>query len=431
MSILAEQEVIAALIMNPYLAKECDLSPDEFRMELYQDIYAAMRSICDSGESFDIITLGEHFEGKLPKEDARRVFSSMGELAEKAVGSAGMFPKYCEAIRHDNRLRRIEEIASELRYEVRENKNIDAADKAVADLMALDRTGRNYSWTMKDSVIAGLNQVEEASERDGLVGINTGIELLNDATGGFNPSDLIVCGARPAMGKTALLLNMANRSGVPSGIISSEQGHEQIGKRMLSIEGSCDAQRIRTATLDNPFVEQLGRAARRLFEKKIWINDQPGINIIQVCKQFREWVHRYGIEIGYVDYLQKIKGSSPRMTAKETAAEVASTLKNLAKELNIPIFCLAQVNREVDKRPDPRPNMGDLANAGEIEMEADLVIMLYRDEVYFPDTPDKGIAEMLIEKNRHGPTGRIRCDWTGRYMQFNNLDARSYAEREF
>lgn len=421
MSLVAEQEVIAALLMNPHLAKECDLSADEFRMELYQDIYSAIRSQCDDGGAFDVVTLGEYFTAKLPEREAQHVFNSMCDLAEKALGSKEMFPKYCEAIRHDNRLREVASIATTLLHEIKENKNLDAADKTIADLMALDRVGRNYSWTMEQAVKSGLKQVEAAAEREGLVGIDTGIPLLNEATGGLNPTDLIIIGARPAMGKTALLLNMANKCKVAAGIVSSEQGNEQVGKRMLSIEGSLDAQRIRTAKLDEDFVNQMGMAARRLIDRKTWINDQPGINIIQVCKQIREWVYRYGIQVAYVDYVQKIKGSSQKMTPKEIAAEVSSTLKNLAKELNIPIVALAQVNREVDKRPDPRPNMGDLANAGEIEMEADLVIMLYRDEVYFEDTPDKGIAELLIEKNRHGPTGRIRTAWIGKYMQFKPL----------
>lgn len=424
MSQQAEQEVIAAMILNPYLVRECDLLPAEFSGELHQDVYGAMRALCDSGEEFDIVTLGEHFSSTLPKPRADHIFKCMAELAEKSLGSKQMFPKYCQAIRHDNRLKQAQAIAQDLVYEIRENKNLDAADKAIADLMALDRVGRNYSWTMEQAVKSGMRQIEEAAEREGLVGVDTGIPLLNDATGGLNASDLIIIGARPAMGKTALLLNMANQCRVPAGIISSEQGNEQVGKRMLSIEGSLDAQRIRTAQLDTEFVNKMGMAARRLIDKKVWINDQPGINIIQVCKQIREWVYRYGIQVAYLDYVQKIKGSSPRMTPKEIAAEVASTLKNLAKELNIPILALAQVNREVDKRPDSRPNMGDLANAGEIEQEADLVIMLYRDEVYNEDTNEKGIAELLIEKNRHGPIGRIRCAWIGQFMQFKPITHR-------
>ena len=174
MSLTAEQEVIAALLMNPYLAKECDLSPDEFRMELYQDIYRAILVQCDESGAFDVVTLGDHFSQTLPEQQAKHMFESMCGLAENAVGSKSMFPKYCEIIRKDNRLRQIEAIATSLKYEITENKNIDAADKAIADLMALDRTGRNYLWTLEDSVKAGLRQIEEAAEREGLVGIDTG-----------------------------------------------------------------------------------------------------------------------------------------------------------------------------------------------------------------------------------------------------------------
>ena len=428
MSIAAEQGIIAAILKKPHLAKECGLMASEFQSQSCQEIYQAIREKSDSGEPFDLVTIGTALNNKLPEKDATHLFGFMSNLMSESAVMAGMFDTYCREIKRSYRLTEIRTIAKTLLIDVEETKNPESADKAIAALMALENTGRNYSWTMEHAVKAGLKQVEEVSERDGLVGTDTGLSELNDATGGFNNSDLIIIGARPAMGKTALLLNLANNCKVSAGIVSAEQGHEQIGKRMLSIEGSCDAQRIRKADLSGDFVEDMGRAARRLIDKKIWINDRPGINIIQLCRQVREWAHRYEIKIAFVDYVQKIKGSSPRMSPKEEAAEVVGMLKNLAKELCIPIVALAQVNREVDKRPDPRPNMGDLSNAAEIEQEADLVIMLYRDEVYNPDTPDKGIAELLIEKNRHGPTGRIRAGWIGKYMQFKTLDHRSYME---
>ena len=764
MSLIAEQEVIAVMLASPHLAKECDLSAGEFKHAVYQDIYGGMRALVDAGETFDFVTLAMHFEQSLPEAESSHIWQAMKDLLDKAVGDKSMFAKYCTGIRESFRLTEISFIAKTLLRDIQETKDAGAADRAITQLMALERTGRSYEWTMEQAVVAGLRQIEEAAEREGLVGIDTGIPLLNDASGGFNNSDLIVIGARPAMGKaqslnsnillstgqfklmgdirvgdslasvdglpsvveavypqgvrpiyavtisdgrvvecdiehlwavessrfkgrkivtteemvamlessryqnririvshsgsfgsdnnlpmdpwllgfllgdgclrgstvrfstsepfildkvksslppecsinylgkcdyrivgtahvnpilnavrsmgmnvnsydksvpsvvgrscrntregvllgliesdgwsqgsslqfsssskvltddvislvrsiggvakyrlktsvhyvkdgvrisardahicsmafdgmgqvikservlknlgvrkksaqpivqsigylrddfaqcikvshqeslyitdgyvvthnTALLLNMANAAKVPAGIVSAEQGNEQIGKRMLSIEGSCDAQKIRTATLDDDFTNKLSMAARRLVNKKIWINDQPAINIVQLCRQVREWVHRYGAQIAYVDYIQKIRGSSPRMNPKESTAEVVSTLKNLAKELQIPIVALAQVNREVDKRPDARPHMGDLSNAGEIEMEADLVIMLYRDEVYNSESPDKGIAELLIEKNRHGPTGRIRTAWIGRYMQFKELTHGGY-----
>jgi replicative DNA helicase len=428
MSVAAEQGVIAAILKMPHIAKKCGLSASEFQSQACQDIYQSIREKSDSGELFDLITIGTDLNNKLPEKDAAYLFDFMGKLMAETAVMPGMFETYCHEIKRSYRLTEIRTIANTLLIDVEESKSPESADKAIAALMALENTGRNYSWTMEHAVKAGLRQVEEVSARDGMVGVNTGLPELNDATGGFNDSDLVIIGARPAMGKTALLLNLANNCNVPAGIVSAEQGHDQIGKRMLSIEGSCDAQRIRKADLSGDFVNDLGRAARRLIDKKIWINDRPAINIIQLCRQVREWAHRYEIKIAFVDYVQKIKGSRRGMSPKEEAAEVVGMLKNLAKELGIPIVALAQVNREVDKRPDPRPNMGDLSNAAEIEQEADLVIMLYRDEAYNPDTPDKGIAELLVEKNRHGPTGRIRCQWIGRYMQFKELTSQNYMD---
>lgn len=425
MSVAAEQGVIAAILNQPHMAKNCGLLVSEFQSQLCQEIYQSIREKSDSGQMFDLVTIGTDLSQRLPEQDAQHVFEFMGRLVAESSPISGMFDAYCKEIKRSHRLNEIRGIANELIADIDETKDPDSADKAIAALMALESTGRNYSWTMENAVKAGLKEVESVAEHEGLVGVDTGLSELNDATGGFNSSDLIIIGARPAMGKTALLLNLANSSKVPAGIISAEQGHEQIGKRMLSIEGSCDAQKIRKAELSQEFVNKMGKAARRMIDKKIWINDRPGINIVQLCRQVREWAHRYEIKIAFVDYVQKIKGSRPSMTPKEEAAEVVGMLKNLARELDIPVVALAQVNREVDKRPDPRPNMGDLSNAAEIEQEADLVVMLYRDEVYNPDTSEKGIAELLVEKNRHGPTGRIRCVWLGKYMQFKNFSSPS------
>lgn len=428
MSVSAEQTVIAAILKKPHLAKECDLRAVEFQSQACQEVYQSIQERSAAGELFDVVTLSTDMQNKLPEQEANYLFGFMSNVLAESAVIPEMFGTYCKEIKHSHRITEIKTIAKTLMIDIEETRNPEAADKAISSLMALENTGKNYSWTMEHAVKAGLRQIEELSESGGMPGISTGIKDLDENTGGLSKTDLIIVGARPAMGKTALLLNLANNCNVPAGIVSAEQGHDQIGKRMFSISGSCDAQRIRTARLSEDFVSELGKVSRRLIEKKIWINDQPGINIIQACRQIREWYYRYGIEIAFVDYVQKIRGSSPRMNSKEQAAEVVSMLKNIAKELNIPVLALSQVNREVDKRPDPRPNMGDLSNAAEIEQEADLVIMLYRDEVYFPDTNDKGIAELLVEKNRHGPTGRIRTAWIGRYMQFKDLTPQNYMD---
>ena len=429
MSVQAEQEVIATLLAEPHKLKECNLEPGDFSVPSYSEIYKAMASKQDQGKSFDIVTLGDYFEQSLPEDLAQSHWEHMLALNEKVVGGS-LFTDYCEMVRGRAQLRKIQSIAERLKLDVSEHGDPTAADRAITELMSLNATSDKHSWTMEETIKASLHNLNEAAEREGLVGIPTGLPELDQATAGWQDSDLIVIGARPAMGKTASMLNFANCASVPAGIISAEQPYNQIGNRMLSIEGSLDAQRIRTAELDEEFVNGLGRASRRLMEKPIYINDKPGISISEACRQGREWVHKYGVKILFADYIQKFVGSDPRQSAKEKAAEVASALKNLARELQIPVVALSQVNREVDKRPDPRPNQGDLSNAAEIEQEADLIIMLYRDEVYFEDTQDQGIAEYLIEKNRAGPIGRIKAAWIGRYMQFKPLSVRADGDEE-
>lgn len=425
MSLQAEQEVIASVLTEPHLAKECDLAVSDFAFSAYREIYRGVRAKVDAGEAFDIVTLGEYFEGQLPASEAQNIWQTMVTVADQAMGSQALFQDYCKSVKKDAQIRDIQVIADRLRNQVTEDRDVTAADRAITELMNLSATNDQHSWTMKETIKASLHNLNEAAEREGLVGIPTGLPELDQATAGWQDSDLIVIGARPAVGKTASMLNFANSAGVPVGVLSAEQPYNQIGNRMLSIEGSLDAQRIRTAELDEEFVNVMGMAARRLMEKPIYINDKPGISISEACRQAREWVHKYGVKVLFADYIQKFAGSDPRQSAKEKAAEVASSLKNLARELQIPVIALSQVNREVDKRPDPRPNQGDLSNAAEIEQEADLIIMLYRDEVYFEDTMDQGIAEYLIEKNRAGPIGRIKASWIGKYMQFKPLTMRA------
>lgn len=426
MSQQAEQEVMAAMLLNSYLANQCDLEPEEFQVWTYQEVYAAIRESVAAGEAFDVITLGDELSRRNPGHNFSEIMSG---LLERSVGSKSMFTEYCKIIRKDYRLKQAADIGQSLLHEIQENKNIEAADTAISQLMALGAVGRKYDWTLRESVKNGLELVEDAREKGGLVGVETGLEPLNQATGGWHDTDLIVVGARPAMGKTALMLNFANAAKCPVGIISAEQGNEQIGLRMVSIYGKIDAQKLRTAKLFDNEWDKLSASARALAERQIFINDMPGINIVNLTRQAREWKYKHNIGLLFVDYAQKIKGSHRAQSRLEQVTEVVGALKNLAKELDIPVLTLAQVNRGVDNREDKRPNMGDLSDASEIEKEADLIVMLYRDEVYHEDSPDKGIAELIIEKNRHGPTGMVRCNFQGQFMRFEELAPKRYSEQ--
>lgn len=425
MSQQAEQEVITSLLMDGSLMSQCDLQPQHFQNWHYQEIFNAMHALAKRNEVIDIITVSQLLEQTVP---GTAFLPLMAELLDKSYGSGRNLRSYVKLIRKDFKLRQIGEIAARLSFEVRENKNADAADKAISELMLLNSGARKHDWTIAETMTSAVKVIEEAFEADGLVGIDTGLKDLNEATGGWHDTDLIVIPARPAMGKTALLLNLALSANCPVGIVSAEQAHEQVGLRMISMEGRLNSQTIRTAKLTDGDWPKLTTAVHNLKDRPIWINDEPNINIIGLIRQARQWKHRYGIKALYVDYVQKIKGSRPGMNATEQATEVVGALKDLAKELGIPVIALAQVNRNVESRPNKRPSMGDIADASAIEKEADIICILYRDEVYDEDSPDKGIAELDIDKNRHGPTGVIRCAFLGHFMRFEELAPKSYQQ---
>lgn len=425
MSQEAEQEVIAALLWDNSAFQAIDLDPEEFGVWHFQEIYSAMAALIADGQIADVVTVASALEQRVPDT---AFLPLLRDVLEHSVGSVNSIGTYAEIIRKNHRLRRALEIAAELMTELKEHKNLDAADSAIQQLMGLNRQSRKYEWSMDEILRDAVKQVEAAHEADGLVGINTGLEDLNNATGGWHDSDLVIVPARPAMGKTALMLNFAYHANCPVGIISAEQDHDQIGLRFISIHGKIDSQKIRTAQFNEGEWTNFSAAVTSLRAWNIRVYDEGGVNITRLVRQAREWKYRYGMRLLCVDYVQKIKGSKAGMSRLEQVTEVVGCLKNLAKELHIPVIALAQVNRNVDSRENKRPSMGDISDCSEVEKEADLIATLYRDEAYHEDSPDKGIAEIDICKNRHGPTGVIRTVWRGQFMRFEEIAPQRYAD---
>ena len=424
MSQQAEQGVLYALLRNNSRMQSCDLESHEFEGWQHQEIYSATQEIINSGQVADIVTVCELLERKAPGNE---FLPYLARLMEQGTYSTG-FEQYTKIIRSGFRKKQALEIAAELRAGVQSGDHESAVDSAIQQLMSLNTVGRNFDHDMRGVMAAGLRMIDEAMESNGLVGINTGLKDLNDCMGGFHKTDLIIIGARPSMGKTALMLNLALAANVSVGIISAEQGHEQMGLRLISIEGSLDSQKIRTGGFYDGEWDDLTKTVNRLTDKMIRVNDEPGISINKIIRQARDWKFKYDIKALYVDYVQKIRGSEKGVKAHERVSEVVGSLKNLARELEIPVIALAQVNRECEKRPNKRPMNADLADASEIEKEADEILFLYRDEVYNQDTQDKGIAEIDISKNRHGPTGLVRCIFLGKFMQFQEMAPKAYQE---
>lgn len=425
MSLQAEQSVLFAVLTDSSRLKECDLEPHEFENWHHQEAYAAARDIANEGEIADYLTVCELLEKRIPDVDFAKHLAGIMENA--FVGNA--FEQYVKIIHKDYRKRQAINIAQTLKISLTDGGEGDPVDAAIQELMSLNQLGRNYDHDMRSVMAAGVRMIDEAMDANGITGVPSGLRDLDESLGGFHNTDLIVVGARPAMGKTAFMLNLALGAGQPVGLISAEQGHEQMGLRLISIEGKLDSQKIRTGGFYDEEWETLKKAVNRLTDKPIRMNDEPGMKITNLMRQGRDWKYRYGIKALYVDYLQRIGGTDPKQKPTERVSEVARSLKNLARELEIPVIALAQVNRECEKRTNKRPLTSDLADASEIEKEADEILFLYRDEVYNDDSPDKGIAEIDIAKNRHGPTGTVRCVFTGKFMRFDELAPKSMQER--
>lgn len=413
-----EQQLLYVLFTNGYLITKCPLNPDDFGNETNRIIYQSMIEVDQQNKPIDIISIAEHIENRYRSVD----MEYLGNLFEKGVGVSGSFDNYVNMIRETSRTNKAKQIAFNLQSQLEENFNdYDPIQSAIKALMEVDSNKQSFDKTIKECLEAGLKLVQEAHEQGGLVGITTGLKDLDETIGGYHKSDLYVFGARPAMGKTAFLFCSALANDQVTGIISAEQGHAQAGLRFISISGSVHSQNMRSANLNESEWSRITAGTVKAQSKKIFLNDEPGITITNLIKQARLWKFNNNLEILFVDYIQKIKGTNPNAKKYEQVTEVVGALKQLARELNIPVVALAQVKRDVDTRSDKRPKLGDMSDASEIEKEADCIFTLYRDEVYDEHSNYKGVAEIDAVKNRHGPTGVIRCLFEGKYFQFKDM----------
>lgn len=293
-------------------------------------------------------------------------------------------------------------------------------DSIISALMATITTESNYEYDSMGVAHAAIDELEKAMAGT-FPGVPFGIQSMDNATGGAHNSDLVVIAAKPAMGKTALLLNMminAMNDGASVGFISAEMPVGQIGMRIACTNGCVEAHKARKGELDDCGFNNFSRGLSLLHNVNLQVYEKSAPTIAEVERMAKKWKHHKGIKALYVDYIQRIKGSNPSAQRWEQVGEVVMRLKDLARELDIPVICLAQVNRGVDTRGDKRPELGDIANSAEIEKEADQIMTLYRDEVYNEQTQDRGVAEIDFKKNRHGPTGMLRVQWKAPYMRF-------------
>jgi replicative DNA helicase len=388
------------------------LSADHFTTAFHRRLWNALRDRILAGEAADSVTIAE-----LLPEDALSVI----DLANTTV-TGRTVPTYVAIVRENWQRREASAIAQRLLASMRDGEK-GAVDEAIGALLNLNAAQSEHDFTGKQALLAAWKQVQAAYESGGkLPGITTGLEALDDILGGWHDSDLTIIGARPAMGKTALAIGLAEAaaaSGKVTGMVSAEQPYEQIGMRRLALAGNYSASHLRAGRVADEAWGMLNAGLKRNGDLPLRIYDRSAVTLDELVGVGRKWKHSHGLQILFIDYAQRI--TVPGADRITEVATVARGLKNLARDLQIPVIALAQVKAAVEQRTDRRPNAGDLANSDELTREADQVLMLYRDEVYNPDSPDRGIAEILIEKNRHGPVGFKKVAFLGETMRFADL----------
>lgn len=424
--VTAEQNVLGALMLDNLALARIALDEADFYRRDHALIFRAICDLDAAAKPYDSVTLGDWFESQGLAEHVAGG-SYLIELASQ-TGSAANVAAYAEIVRSKAVLRRVIEVGSQLvseGFDARREPAEAILDRAIRELMALSKSDQKCEFTLQQAAKMAWEDAEQANRSNGaLRGVPTGYERMDARLGGFHSGDLIFIGARPSMGKTALMVNLALNAaaaGHAIGMISGEQSAMQVGQRSISATSRVPAERMRNGQFEDEDWPMLSAAMRKLVDRKVRIYDRSAPTLEELCRVARRWRQDHGMAVLFVDYLQRIR--VPKADNRiEEVSEVARGLKTLARDLEIPVVALAQVKAEVDKRTgDKRPNLGDIANSDEATREADMIVFLYRDEVYHEDTPDRGIAELNVEKYRHGPTGRFRLAFRNETMVFADL----------
>ncbi len=428
----AEQSVIGSMIMDRdaiVMASEL-LIREDFYHQQYGVLFESMVELYNEEQPVDVITL----QNRLREKDVPAELSSLefvGELVTSVPTSANI-KYYAGIVKEKSMLRRLikvnEEIASQC-YLGRESlENIMAdTEKKIFDLLQ-NKSGSDYV-PIKQVVINALEKIEQASRTKGNVtGIATGFVDLDYRMSGLQPSDLVLIAARPSMGKTAFVLNIAQyvafHSNLCTAIFSLEMSKEQLVNRLFSLESRVDAQLLRSGNLADADWEKLIEGAGVIGRSQLIIDDTPGISISELRSKCRKYKLEHDLKLIIIDYLQLMSGSGRTDSRQQEISDISRALKGLARELNVPVIALSQLSRQVEQRPDHRPMLSDLRESGAIEQDADVVMFIYRDDYYNKDTPDKNIAEIIIAKQRNGPIGTVNLVWLPQYTKFVNMEKR-------
>ncbi len=429
-SVEAEQSVIGSMIMDReaiMIASEM-ISGEDFYNKQYGILFETMVELNDKGMPVDLVTL----QDKLKEKDVPPEVSSLEFVRDliTAVPTSANIKYYSNIVAEKSTARKLirfcEETANTCYSGKEELENV-LADTEKKVFQLVQRTNTEDFTPIRQVVMNAMDMIEAASKTKGYVtGIPSGFLDLDYRTAGFHPSNLVLIAARPAMGKTAFVLNIAQhvafRQNKTVAIFSLEMGKEELINRMFSLESSVDAQNLRTGQLSDEEWEKLIESAGVIGRSNLFIDDTPGISISELRTKCRKLKLEKNLSMIIIDYLQLMSGSGKAESRQQEISEISRSLKGLAKELQVPVLALSQLNRSVEQRPDKRPMMSDLRESGAIEQDADLIMFIYRDDYYNHDSDKKDIAEIIIAKQRAGSIGTVELAWMPRYTKFANLD---------
>ena len=431
-SIEAEQSVVGAILMDRdaiTVAAEI-VCGDDFYQKAYGVIFDSVVELFNEGKPVDLITLQNRLREKAVPEE----ISSLEFVRDlvTAVPTSANVKYYAEIVSEKATLRRLikmnEAIADEC-YQGQEPLEaiLERTEKQVFELVQ-NRGGNGEYVPIKQVVLNALEKIEKASKSKGTVtGIPTGFIDLDYKTSGLQPSDLILVAARPSMGKTAFVLNIAQyvafHENMCTAIFSLEMSKEQLVNRLFSLESRVDAQALRTGNLSDADWEKLIEGAGTIGNSELIIDDTPGISISEMRSKCRKYKLEHDLKLVIIDYLQLMSGSGKSTDSRQQEiSDISRSLKALARELSVPVIALSQLSRAVEQRPDHRPMLSDLRESGAIEQDADVVMFIYRDDYYNHDSDMKGISEIIIAKQRNGPIGTVNLVWLPQYTKFANME---------
>ncbi len=443
-SIQAEQSVLGGLMLdNQTWDSVADkVVVEDFYRKDHRLIFTTIEQLAEKQDPFDVITLSEAL-------DAIGELQSVGGLAylatlAKETPSAANIVAYANIVRDRSVLRQLIHIGTEIsdsafNTEGRDTSELlEQAERDVFKIAEQRQRGQEGGFkSIKNLLATAVDKIETLYEQEGnITGASTGFTDFDELTSGLQPADLIIVAGRPSMGKTTIAMNMAENvaisSGKPVAVFSMEMPGDSLAMRMMSSLGRIDQNKVRTGKLEDDEWPRLTSAINMLAETKLFIDDTPALTPTEVRARARRLAREHGpLGLIVLDYLQLMQSPSSGESRVQQISDISRGLKALAKELNVPVVALSQLNRNLEQRPNKRPVMSDLRESGAIEQDADLIVFVYRDEVYNEDSPDKGIAEIIIGKQRNGPLGTVRLTFLGQYTRFENFAGDPYSAEDY